>query len=184
VRPGNPRIKLFFLGGWVGFFAVLVGGGLVGGFVAALSGEREASDIASVVAFVLATPFALLWAGSALWWIYDAWESVPERHREAPLLGPVQPAVAMLLFFVPCFNAVWVFLNNLGLAESMNRALEAQGSPTRTNVALVVFACVFNMVPYCNCLIGPALWFAVMLDLDRARGELSKVDAQAIAREF
>src|SRR5262245_50285346 len=118
--------------------------------MAEVTGEQDALDISQVLLMLVAMPLGLVWFASVLWWIYDAWESVPEAHREAPLLGRVQPAVAMLLFFIPCFNLVWMFLNNLGLAESMNRALAAQGSTTRVNTGLVIAACIFQIIPYCN----------------------------------
>jgi len=52
------------------------------------------------------------------------------------------------------------------------------------STALVICACVLHVVPYCNLLFGPPLWFAVMYVIDQARKDLTTVDAELIARVF
>ena len=176
----NGLIKLVYLGGFLGtFFFSAVSGALTEGV------GGDVGEIGGLIARVMAVPCMLAWALSVPWWIWDAWSSVPEAYREAPLLGRIGSPVAVIaLFFVPCFNLVWVFLANLGLTESINRALAAQGSTTRVSTALVICACVLHVVPYCNLLFGPPLWFAVMYVIDQARKDLTTVDAELIARVF
>lgn len=178
----NSRIKFFYVGCYVGMFALALAGGVLGALLDGLDG-----GLGEVVPLFVMLPAILLvfgYLGCAMWWVHDAWSSVPAEFREVPIIGPIAPSTAVALFFVPCFNLVWIFLCNIGLAESINRALATQSSTMRASTGLAVGACCLGIVPYCNYLIGPLAWFAWMEQADRARAELSKVDAHAIARVF
>ena len=182
--PG-PRtsIKFVYLLSWLAMFGAAFVMGLVQGLADSM-GERDLAELAALAGTALLVPVVLTWLGSALFWIYDAWSSVPPEYREAPLVGRVEPALAVLFFFIPCFNLVWIFLCNLGLADSTNRALAMRGSSTQVSVPLVAAACIFQLLPYCNVLFGPPLWFLVMLQVDKARAELGSMDVDALAAQF
>ncbi|MDQ3033032.1 MAG: hypothetical protein M3Y87_11480 [Myxococcota bacterium] len=178
----NARIKFIFVGCYAATFGLGIAAVVLG--AVAESMDRGLGELVGMVVMAPAVLTLLGWFVSALWWIHDAWESVPEAYREVPVIGPVQPSTAVGLFFVPCFNVFWIFVCNIGLSESINRALAAQGSATRVPTWLAVLACCLHLVPYCNLLFGPLLWFGYMLMADKAREELGRVDAQAIANVF
>ena len=129
-------------------------------------------DLVTLASQVLAGLGVVAWFGSALWWIYDAWASIPVEHRRTAFFNPQTPAVAVVMFFMPCVNLIWVVVSNIGLCESLNRALEARGSLRRVPMPLVAAAVALQLIPYCNVLFGPMLWFAVMFVVEKARSEL------------
>lgn len=178
----NARIKFFYVGCWAGVVVTAIGGGVVTGVLGSI--DRDLAEIAQVVAMLPAVALMIGWFACALWWLHDAWDSVPEGYREAPMIGPISPTTAVALFFVPCFNVFWIFMCNIGLAESINRALAAQGSAHRAPTGVAIAACCFHLVPYCNLLFGPPIWFYWMLKADEARAELGKIDATAYAQVF
>ncbi|AKF09168.1 hypothetical protein [Sandaracinus amylolyticus] len=177
----NARIKYFFVGSYVATYAFAFAGGIA----AAVLGEIDRDlEIVGTVILLPALPAMIGWFGCALWWVYDAWSSIPEEHREAPLVGRVTPAVAVVLFFVPCFNAFRIFACNIGIANSINSASLTRGSREQVPVVVPVLAACLHFVPYCNLLLGPVAWAAFMWMADKARADLGRVDADAIAQVF
>lgn len=190
--PVNPKLRGYYLTSYIGLIILLVLYGLVAGSAAPSEGYPydtydQPSDppplIALCLLFVM-VPLTFVWIGSALRWLHDAWSSVPEDDRHVPAFGAVSPGMVVGLFFVPCLNYFWMFLVNISLANAINRSLEARGSSARCTTGLAIAACCLQMVPYCNFLFAPILWFLWMRDLDRAREHLMDIDAGAVAEVF
>ncbi|WP_236519955.1 hypothetical protein [Sandaracinus amylolyticus] len=177
----NARIKYFFVGSYVATFAFAIAGGIATAVLSEI--DRDLEIIGSLLVLP-AIPAMIGWFGCALWWVYDAWSSIPEEHREAPLVGRVTPATAVALFFVPCFNAFWIFACNIGIANSINSASHTRGSSQQVPIVVPVLAACLHFVPYCNLLLGPLVWTAFMWTADKARADLGRVDASAIAQVF
>jgi hypothetical protein len=178
----NPRIKNIFLG----CYAATIGFGILFGVVSVLADHLDHGAAALVRLCMMLPIFAAVlgWLGSTLFWVYDAWSSVPEEHRNAPVVGATTPAMAVGFLFVPCLNLVWMFLINYAISESINRALEERGSPERCSTALAISASAFHLIPYLNVLFGSILWYLWMRSADRARAHLARVDAGEVADVF
>lgn len=182
-RPAaNPRIKLIFVGCYAATIGMVFFSAIAG--IVAEGVDRGSGELVQSCFMLPAVVTILGWFGSALYWVYDAWSSIPEEHRNAPIAGAVSPGGAVALFFIPCFNLVWMFAINYAIADSINRTLAAQGSAEQCSTGLAMSACALHAVPYCNILFGPILWFFWMRDADRARGLLGRVDAFAVADAF
>lgn len=179
----NARIKLVYIGCYAATFAL---GAFSLGVNLVLSelGEPGLGEIAGALVMLPAVLTLLGWFGASLVWVYDAWSSIPEEHREVAIFGNITPALAVGLFFVPCMNVAWMFLCNIGIVTSINRSLEAQGSRERLSMGFPLAACVLHVVPYCNFLFGPIFWFAYMVQADRARRTLGPIDAARVADVF
>lgn len=170
----DPRIKKIFIGCYAATFGFVMIAGILGVIVE--SHDRASGEMVRTCMTLPAIVTMIGWFGTALWWVYDAWSSIPEEHRNAPIGGAVSPGAAVAFFFVPCLNVVWMFLINYAIADSINRALEARGSAERCSMPLAMTASAFHLLPYCNLLIGPVLWFFWMRSADRARAQLAGFD--------
>ncbi len=128
----------------------------------------------------------------ALVWIYVAWNGIPETHR-----GTISPRRAVLSFFIPVYNAFWVFAVNAALCDTMNGILERTGSSRRAPRLLggiagaawlgsLVIASAFvsagrtaGWAFYLLTLLAPAvtggLWFTYMLRCDLARSVVASL---------
>ena len=177
----NARIKYFFVGSYVATFVFAFAGAIATGVLSEIDRDLE---IVGTLLMLPAIPAMIGWFGCALWWVYDAWESIPAEHREVPVLGRVSPATAVALFFVPCFNVFWIFACNIGIANSINSAMLTRGSTEQVPVAVPVVAACQHFVPYCNFLLGPLVWAGFMWMADKSRANLGRVDADAIAQVF
>ncbi|UJR78323.1 hypothetical protein [Sandaracinus amylolyticus] len=171
----NARIKHFYLASYASWFAL---GMLMRPLQAALEPDLQWLTRLPTTAAVLS-----LWA-CGFWWIFDAWRSVPEDYRDAAFLGRVPPRTALLLFFVPCLNVAWMFACNVGLARSINHASAARGTGAQVSVALAIVACLVQLVPIAGLIFAPPFWLAFMWNADRARADLERVDAEAVAQVF
>ena len=179
----NDRIKLWYIGGYGATIGLAIVGGATQVLLEPVVGQRDAASAGSII--MLPAMIALLAALiSALAWIYNVWANIPIEHREMAPIGTVTPGLAVGLFFVPCVNFIWMFMCNIGMANAINEALEAQGSSKRVSLVLPTVACILHLVPYCNFLLGPLLWFAHMYAIDRARRALTELDTDAIADVF
>ena len=176
MQPPRTFIKWVYAGSLaatVGVMVVAVALGVVleEGSRSPYDYDREPS-IAPLIGMLLAAPCMLAWIGSTLFWVYDAWSSVPERHRNVQVVGTMTPLLASLLLLIPCFNIVWGFIVTITLATQLNVALAEAGSSKQVPVVVGVLACCAQLVPYCNTLIAPFLWFGWMFVVDQARQEL------------
>lgn len=176
MRRPNLSIKFWYLGAYAGFFLVALGVAVMQAVLKrSLGGASE--DTMNAVVGCAVLPLGVVWVGSALWWLYDAWMSVPFEHRQVAILGQPKGPEVVLLLLVPCFNFVWMFMTNLGLVDSLNRACSARRVMERGSSSLALTACIVQCLPYCNLLLGPPLWFLYMLSVDKAREALANAEA-------
>ena len=172
VAPPGAAMKWLYIGGHAGYWLFAVGGVLL---AAALSSDGGTpSDGAAFASMIplLGVVFLLVALVAAMVWLYKGWESVPGQMRYTDAGRWITPGQAVGYNFIPFYNLYWVFVANLGLCEAINRTLVAQGKQPRAPKGLAIAACVSQLVPYCNLLVGPILWAVYMFMVDGARKEM------------
>ncbi len=174
VKPPNLKVKLYFIGAYLGFFALAIVAGVVKEVLLRHSGPESAESVHRLLAGVFGIPLFLAWFGCALWWVADAWGSIPVEHREVAILGKPSGPDAAAMLLIPLFNLIWMFLCNLGIKDSVNRACAARNVSARVSENLALAACVLQLVPCCNLLVAPFVWFAFMSSVDSAREALAQ----------
>jgi len=61
--------------------------------------------------------------------------------------------------FIPFFNFYWIFFTNLRLCDRIDEQRELYGLPRSNLRGLAITACIFQVIPYINFLIGyPFIW--------------------------
>ena len=167
--------KYVYIAGYLAY----IGFGVLSGILGEVVGDEVGLIIMMPALLGILTYF-----GSAAIWTYMAWESVPTEYRKVAGADAPHPGIIVALFFVPCLNLIWIFVANLGLTQSINDTLLAEGKVERINIAFPLLACILQVVPYCNLLIGPIFWFIFMYQADKAREQIGGFDADAVADVF
>jgi len=169
--PGSA-MKWLYVAGHAGYWLFAVGGVVLAAVMA--SPDVGASDGAAVASMLplLGLVFLVVALVAAMVWLHKAWGSVPEQMRYTDAGRWITPGQAVGYNFIPFYNLYWVFVANLGLCEAINRTLVAQGKQPRAPKGLAIAACVSQLVPYCNLLVGPILWAVYMFMVDGARREM------------
>lgn len=149
------------------YLFALLGGFLLGGaglgLQHAFNGARSASVgllAAAAACFILVPVFGLRWLHETWSWVARA---LPLRR------GRISGRQAVGLLFVPLYNVYWIFVANVGLCDALDEALRGSGEVARARRALVLAACICQVVPLANIVIAPFLWYGVMLEIDRLR---------------
>ena len=105
----------------------------------------------------------------SLMWLHGCWQMVPLSMRKA-----VSPRACIAYFFIPCFNAYWIFASQLRLCTAMDAMLAYVGSRRRAPRGLAIAACTLHFIPWLNRLVAPVLWFLYMHQMDAARVEIAE----------
>ena|ERR1019366_6002732 len=169
--PGSA-MKWLYIAGHAGYWIFAIAG--VALTVAMTSPGGASSDGAAVASFVplFGVLFIIAALVAAMVWLHKAWSSVPEQMRYTDAGRWITPGQAVGYNFIPFYNLYWVFVSNLGLCEAINRTLAAQGKQPRAPKGLAIAACVSQLIPYCNLLVGPILWAVYMFMVDGARRDM------------
>jgi hypothetical protein len=165
-------MKWLYLAGWGGYYLFAIGGGVMSYLVAA--GGGASSDLAQVAGLLplVGVVFLLLAPIGSMVWLYKSWSTVPQDMRYTDSGKWITPGTAVGYCFIPFYNLYWIFVANVGLCEAINRTMLARGGQPRAPKGLAIAACVAQLVPYCNLLVGPILWSVYMFMLDGARKEM------------
>lgn len=118
-------------------------------------------------------PFALLYFGAILSWIYRSWEFLPPEMRRNASGRVFEPGAAVLGFFIPIFGFYWIFAQSLGLCDAIDAALVQSGRAPAAPRNLAVVCGVVQLIPFVNWLLGPVLWLTYMFLVDRAKRQLA-----------
>ena len=169
--PGTA-LKWLFIGGHLGYWLFVVGGVVLS---AAMATPGSPPDGAAAVASLVPLLGVVFIFGAyvvSLVWLSKCWASLPEQMRYTEGGRWVTPAQAAWYCLIPFYNLYWMFVANVGLCDAINRTLAAQGAQPRAPKGLAIAACVAQLVPYCNFLVGPILWTVYMFMVDGARREM------------
>ena len=159
--PTGPLTNAYLLttvGSWVLGFA----------FIFMTSWQKEADQHAWLVwmplvfmAVFLASPVI------GLVWLHRCWSLLPPDARVNRAGRRFTPAEAVVLNFVPCFNLYWVFVVTRGLCEAIDLRLEQTERAPAAPHGLATAAAAAQLVPYCNVLVAPWVWYSFMRAVDR-----------------
>jgi len=165
-------MKWLYIAGHAGYWIFAIGGIAVAAALAQPGGG--ASDGAALASMLplIGVVFLLAALVGALVWLYKAWASVPDQMRYTDAGKWITPGQAVGYNFIPFYNLYWIFVANMGLCEAINRTLVAQGKQPKAPRGLAIAACVSQLVPYCNILVGPILWAVYMFMVDSARRDM------------
>jgi hypothetical protein len=183
----SPWFKWAYLASSTLFWAAPLASG-----VAASLGVRL--EVAALAAPPLAMSLFVAYATGnvcALIWIHRVWARVPDRHRVGWGSGHarVTPANAVGYLFIPGFNFHWAFAMPSALCSSID-AISPKGRAVRArwwgriaascNVTLILFVFAQEL-PLLVALSGllafviaPVLWFAFMMQIERALKRLPR----------
>jgi hypothetical protein len=82
-------------------------------------------------------------------------------HNRLPRASQNDPSAARAFWFhfIPYFNLYWVFFSALRLCDRLTLQLRLRGLPDRAPRGLLLAACVIQVIPYVNLVIGiPIMW--------------------------
>ncbi|HEX3345018.1 MAG TPA: DUF4328 domain-containing protein [Polyangiaceae bacterium] len=170
VDPPGGAMKWLYIAGHAGYWLFAIGG-VVAAAALGGGGSSDAATMASLVP-LLGIVFLVVALVAAMVWLHKSWSSVPDQMRYTDAGRWITPGQAVGYNFIPFYNLYWVFVANLGLCEAINRTLVSQGKQPRAPKGLAIAACVSQLVPYCNLLVGPILWAVYMFMVDGARREM------------
>jgi hypothetical protein len=172
--PPGGAMKWLYIAGHAGYWIFAVAGVGLTLALAPSGGRAGASDGAAMAGLLplFGLVFLVVALVAALVWLHKAWSSVPDQMRYNDAGRWITPGQAVGYNFIPFYNLYWVFVANLGLCEAINRTLVAQGKQPKAPKGLAIAACVSQLVPYCNLLVGPILWAVYMFMVDGARREM------------
>lgn len=139
--------------------------------LSSLNGWSE-SEVDGLVTAVFA-PFALLYFGAILTWIYKSWEFLPPEMRRNASGRTFEPGAAVLGLFIPLYGLYWIFAQSLGLCDAIDAALVQSGRAPAAPRNLAVACAVVQLIPFANWLLGPVLWLTYMFLIDRAKSQLA-----------
>ena len=170
--PGSA-MKWLYMAAHAGYWIFAIAAVAI--MVALTSPGGGSSDGSAIASFVplFGVLFLIAAFAAAMVWVHKAWSSVPDQMRYTDAGRWITPGQAVGYCFIPFYNIFyWQFVSNLGLCEAINRTLAAQGKPPRAPKGLAIAACVSQLIPYCNLLVGPILWAVYMFMVDGARKEM------------
>jgi hypothetical protein len=170
--PPGSGMKWLYIAGHAGYWLFAVGGVVLTAVLAEPGGRATDTQAMASMIPLLGVVFILVALVAAMVWLYKAWASVPDQMRYTDAGRWITPGQAVGYNFIPFYNLYWVFVSNLGLCEAINRTLVAQGKQPKAPKGLAIAACVSQLVPYCNLLVGPILWAVYMFMVDGARREM------------
>ncbi len=145
--------------------------GLIAGVASA---SASSPDEAAGLVMLFAMVPMLVYVFASLTWIYQSWDFLPYEMRRTASGRAISPGEAAGALFIPLYNLYWMFVIAPGLCDALNAALAQQGRPQSAPRQLAVAACVVQIVPYLNWLVGPFLWIAYMFMVDRAKRDLTR----------
>ena len=133
-------------------------------------------------AFVLVQlPVALVSMVLICIWIHTAWSDIPADER-----GDITPGGAVGKLFIPFYNIYWIFAISTSLCGVLNSKLVRIGSQPLAPKGLAVLGCIVHLLtsaanigglegagPFIA-VISYGLWFAYMLECDKARTILAR----------
>jgi hypothetical protein len=149
-------------------------------------GERPVSTEALTAVRSLLSLAYLGATGCGLVWIRRAWSVVPEGARVGwtGKHTTITPGQALGYLFVPGFNLLWAFALSAALCNSIDglssgarrleptRKLGACAAACQATVVVFTFAEQLPLVWFAGVLLvyiaAPALWFAFMMQIERA----------------
>lgn len=164
--PG-AAMKWLYMGGFLGTFLFLVGGGIL---IGALGSDSDGANAVSAL-LPISLLFLLLVPIAACVWLYKSWNAVPPQMRYTDGGKWVSPGAAVGFIFVPVYGWYWMFVANAGLCDAINRTLVAAGGQPRAPKGLAIACCVIALIPYVNYL-SPITWTIYMFAMDSAKREL------------
>ncbi|MSP90500.1 MAG: hypothetical protein EXR79_01645 [Myxococcales bacterium] len=104
-------------------------------------------------------------------WLHRCWSLLPVDARVNRSGRRFTPAEAVALNFVPCFNVYWGFVVTRGLCEAIDLRLEqTQRAPAAPHGLATAAA---QLLPYCNLLVAPWLWYAFIRAFDPLLGQVA-----------
>ena len=170
--PPGGAMKWLYIAGYASYWLFAIGGvALTVAMTSAGGAPGDGATVASMLP-ILGFLFVVVAFVAAMVWLHKAWSSVPDQMRYTDAGRWITPGQAVGYNFIPFYHLYWVFVSNLGLCEAINRTLVAQGKQPRAPKGLAIAACVTQLVPYCNLLVGPILWAVYMFMVDGARREM------------
>lgn len=169
LSPPGGAMKWLFIAGHGGCFLFTFAGGILNAMLPASQGGGV--TFGNMVAGVGALPLILV-PIAAFVWLYKSWACVPPDMRYTDGGKFVSPRAAVGKMFIPFYNLYWTFVASVGLCEAINRSLVQRGAVPSAPKPLAIAACIVNLVPYCNLLVGPILWLVLMFMVDGAKRDL------------
>jgi hypothetical protein len=107
-------------------------------------------------------------------WLHHSWSRLPYEARVTASGRHVEPGSAVARLFIPLYTLYWIFVANVGLSEAIDTRLLATGAGPRAPRGLAITACVIQLVPYLNWLVGPFVWGAYMAATDKCLAALDR----------
>lgn len=141
------------------------------GVISSVNGWSE-QELDGLIPPVLG-PFALVYFGAILSWIYKSWEFLPPEMRRNASGRSFEPGAAVLGLFIPIYGLYWLFAQSLGLCDAIDAALVQSGRAPAAPRTLAVVCGVVQLIPFVNWLLGPVLWLTYMFLVDRAKRQLA-----------
>ena len=172
LAPPGGAMKWLYIAGHAGYWLFAVGGVVLTAVLAEPGGRASDASASAAMVPLMGVVFLIVALVAAMVWLHKAWSSVPDQMRYTDAGRWITPGQAVGYNFIPFYNLYWVFVANLGLCEAINRTLVAQGKQPKAPKGLAIAACVSQLVPYCNLLVGPILWAVYMFMVDGARKEV------------
>jgi hypothetical protein len=124
-----------------------------------------------------------------LWWLYEAWQTVPVDERKLADGKPVTPGGVVGRMFIPIFGLYWMFAANSGLCAAINRVLasslrvkSADATAAQLAAGGQIALLASRSLPYPTGIVLGAVvsgfWFWHMHGTDAAREQMEKALAE------
>lgn len=170
-KAHGTGLKWAYLASLLGGYGIMLVGGCIIG-----AGEDEVGAGILLFGMVLAVFLRLVFA---LIWLYGAWDAVPHDYRVTASGKRVSPGEAVGFLFIPLFNIYWMFIASGGLCDAYDFMLRSSGVHRAAPKGTALGACISQLIPYINMLVGPFVWFAYMLQVDNTAAALEAASASA-----
>jgi hypothetical protein len=140
--------------------------------------DRElAGTLTAIGGLSLGVAFLLFYVklALALVWVHSAWSWLPFEYRFLNNGNRVTPGSAAGFLVIPYFNLYWMFVMNTGLCSALERlranyAVHGEEAPRN----LAVGGAVCQLIPLCNLLVAPIVWFLYMRNVDKLRMDFTQ----------
>lgn len=153
-----------------GYLCALPGAAMVAVITLVGRGDR---DVEAIGGAALLFGGVVVYAAAAMTWVYQSWRFLPAPYRRTASGREVSPGWAVGGHFIPFYNLYWMFAQSLGFCEALDSVMVQSGRAARAPKALATVACVVQLIPYVNHLVGPILWLVYMFLTDRVKAQLS-----------
>ena len=114
--------------------------------------------------------YALIFVG--LYWLYKAWDWLPNEQRYTKnWRGWISPAQASLFLLIPYFHYYWMFVVNCGLCDALDRMRVTYPTREAAPKTLAIAACICQLVVPLP--VGAIMWLVFMSKIERMTREMA-----------